>query len=142
MTRRAWGVACLLLAACRGEPPRAPGDPGLTQLVDSLVPSVERATGLAFKRHPRAALISREQAGDYLRTQLRKQLGDGRGRHLQDLYRLLGLLPDSVDLERLSLSVLTEQVAGYYDPDSSAFFGVAGASPVVLRLTVAHELVH
>lgn len=130
------------LAACRGEAPRPPGDPGLTQLVDSLVPPVERATGLKFVRHPRAALITREQAHAYLATQLDRQLGHGRGKHLTDVYRLLGLLPDSIDLARLYLDVLTEQVAGYYDPDSSAFFGVAGASPVVLRLTVAHELVH
>lgn len=143
---RAGTVAALLLLAllpsCRGEAPRAPGDPGLTQLVDSLVPSVERATGLTFKRRPRAALITREQAHAYLAKQLERQLGGGRGKALTDIYRLFGLIPDSLDLGRAYLDVLTEQVAGYYDPDSSAFFGVAGASPLVLRVTVEHELVH
>lgn len=143
---RAGTLAALLalaaLPSCRGTPPRAPGDPGLTQLVDSMVPAVEQAAGLKFKRHPRAAIITRDQARTYLDHELAKQLGQGRGRALTDVYRLFGLLPDSIDLQKLYLDVLTEQVAGYYDPDSSAFFGVAGASPVVLRLTVAHELVH
>ena len=136
-----WAMLALL-SACRGEAPRPAGDPGVSQLVDSLVPAVEQAAGLKFKRHPRAAIISREQAHAYLERQLQKQLGGGRGRALTDVYRLFGLLPDSIDLQRLYLDVLTEQVAGYYDPDSSAFFGLAGATPVVLRLTVAHELVH
>lgn len=140
--RRAIVAALALLAACRGEAPPQPGDPGLSRLVDSLVPAVERATGLPFKHHPRAALITREQAHAYLAKQLQRQLGGGRGRQLTDVYRLLGLLPDSADLGKLYLDVLTEQVAGYYDPDSSAFFGVAGATPTVLRLTVEHELVH
>ena len=135
-------IPTLLLGACRGEAPRAPGDPGLTQLVDSLVPAVEQATGLKFKHPPRAALITRDQAHAYLAAKLDEELGQGRGARLTDVYRLFGLLPDSIDLQRAYLDVLTEQVAGYYDPDSSAFFGVAGASPVVLRLTVAHELVH
>lgn len=135
-------IALLLGAGCRGEPPRAPGDPVLVALVDSLIPAVEQAAGIPFKHHPRAAIITRTQARAYLQQQLQRQLGGGRGRQLTDLYRLLGLLPDSVDLQKLYLDVLTEQVAGYYDPDSSAFFGVAGASPQVLRLTVEHELVH
>jgi len=33
-------------------------------------------------------------------------------------------------------------VAGYYDPDSSALFVVRGADPLVLKLILAHELVH
>lgn len=140
--RVALWVTFALLPACRGEAPRSAGDPGISALVDSLVPSVERAAGLKFKRHPRAAIITREQAHAYLDRQLQKQLGGGRGRALTDVYRLVGLLPDSIDLQRLYLDLLTEQVAGYYDPDSSAFFGLAGASPAVLRLTVAHELVH
>lgn len=135
-------AAALAVAGCRGGPPRAPGDPVLVALVDSLIPSVEKAAGESFRHRPRAAIISRAQARTYLQTQLQRQLGGGRGRQLTDLYRLLGLLPDSVDLQKLYLDVLTEQVAGYYDPDSSAFFGVAGASPAVLRLTVEHELVH
>ncbi len=106
------------------------------------MPHVESATGLTFKRAPRARMISREQAAAYVQRQLAIQLGGGRGEHLAASYRLLGLVPDSTDLTKLLGAVSAEQVAGYYDPDSSAFFGVRGASGAAYRITVAHELVH
>jgi hypothetical protein len=52
------------------------------------------------------------------------------------------LLPDTLELRRLLLDLYTEQVAGYYDPDSATLFGVAGADPTQLRLVLAHEMVH
>ncbi|MEO6067079.1 MAG: hypothetical protein ABIQ41_03740 [Gemmatimonadales bacterium] len=135
------GIA-LFATACRGEARPATEDAALARLVDSLIPQVEHATGLTFKRKPRAVIISREQARSYLVGQLQKQFPGERGRSLATSYRLLGLLPDTLDLQKLFLEILTEQVAGYYDPDSSAFFGVAGADPTTFRITVAHELVH
>jgi hypothetical protein len=135
-------IALLLLTGCRGAPRTASPDAELVRLVDSLTPSVERAVGLPFKRRPRARVISREQARAYLVGQLQKQLPADRAAQLSESYKLLGLLPDTLDLRALFLNVLTEQVAGYYDPDSGAFFGVEGASPVTFRTTVSHELVH
>lgn len=140
--RRALLAAACALAACRGEPPRAAEGLELARLVDSLAPSVERATGLRFARLPRAVVISREQARGYLLAKFREQFPGERARDLTRSYQLLGLLPDTLDLGRLLLDVLTEQVAGYYEPDSQAFFGVANADPVAFRVTVAHELVH
>ena len=40
------------------------------------------------------------------------------------------------------VELYTEQVAGYYDPDSAKLFGVEGADPLQLKVVVAHELVH
>jgi hypothetical protein len=57
-------------------------------------------------------------------------------------YRLFGLLPDTVDLGQLLLALYTEQVAGYYDPDSSALFAVGAEDRSQLRLVMAHELIH
>ena len=140
--KRFGALGLVLLVACRGEPRPTSADAELVRLVDSLVPSVERAVGLPFKRAPRARMISRAQARAYLVGQLQKQLPGDRAAQLSESYKLLGLLPDTIDLRALFVNVLTEQVAGYYDPDSGAFFGVEGASPVVFRTTVSHELVH
>jgi hypothetical protein len=52
------------------------------------------------------------------------------------------MLPDTLELERLLLDLYGEQVAGFYDPDSTMFFGVAGADPLELKLVLAHEMVH
>lgn len=142
MNRMSWyAVVLLVLGACRGAPP--PGDEDLvSRLVDSLAPSVEKAAGLKFKSPPRAAVRSREQVRAYILAKLDQELPPEKARGLQATYRLLGLLPDSLDLRALMLELFAEQVVGYYEPDSSMLFVVAKPDPQMLRLTVAHELVH
>ncbi len=143
--RRALAAAAAAVAltlACRGKPVRAQRDAGLAHLVDSLKPAVERAAGLRFKRTPNSALRSREQVRNYLIAKLRQELPPERVRGVEAAYRLLGMLPDTLDLERLLVDLYSEQVAGFYDPDSTMFFGVAGADPLQLKLVLAHEMVH
>jgi hypothetical protein len=141
-TFAAAAVAVALTLACRGEPVRAQRDAGLAHLVDSLKPAVERAAGLRFKRTPNSALRSREQVRNYLIAKLHEELPPKRVRGVEAAYRLLGMLPDTLDLERLLVDLYSEQVAGFYDPDSTMLFGVAGADPLQLKLVLAHEMVH
>src|SRR5205814_7547752 len=61
---------------------------------------------------------------------------------LQSALRLFGLIPDSLELRPTMIDVLTEQVAGYYDPDSNALYIPADIEPFQLRIVVSHELVH
>ena len=134
-------AAGILLMGCRGSQ-RAPSEnEALQHTIDSLVPLVEQATGLSFKRHPRGEMIDREEASAYIARQIERQLGGGRGEKIGSVYRLLGLLPDSIDLRTLEERVLAEQVAGFYDPERDRFFGVRG-NPVAMRLLISHELVH
>jgi hypothetical protein len=63
-------------------------------------------------------------------------------RGLETAYRLFGLLSDTLSLRALLLNLYAEQVAGYYDPDSTTLFGVEGADQAQLRLVLAHEMVH
>jgi len=131
------------LGGCRGEP-RGGRDPerALAALVDSLRPGVEKATGLTFRSPPRSALRTREQVRGYLIGKLDEELPPARLRGIETAYRLFGLLPDSLSLRGLLLDLYTEQVAGYYDPDSAMLFGVEGADRGQLRLVLAHELIH
>jgi len=138
----ATAVAQLLGAlACRGQPPAPAGD-DVARLIDSLRPAVEKAIGLRFRTPPRSAVRSREQVRAYILQKLDQELPAEKARGLQATYRLLGLLPDSLDLRALLLDLFTEQIVGYYEPDSTTLFVVANTDPQLLRLTVAHELVH
>jgi hypothetical protein len=130
------------LLSCRGEAPKGSSPDVLKRLVDSLQAPVERVTGLHFKSPPRSALRSRGQVRDYLIRKLDQELPSPRMQGLQTAYRLFGLLPDTLELRSLLLDLYTEQVAGFYDPDSATLFGVAGADPTQLRLVLAHEMVH
>jgi hypothetical protein len=130
------------MLSCRGEPPASAGPDTLSRLVDSLRGRVERATGLQFKSPPRSALRTRSQVRAYLLRKLDEELPSSKLVGLETAYRLFGLLPDTMALRPLLLELYTEQVAGYYDPDSATLFGVANADPAQLRVVIAHELVH
>lgn len=134
-------ASVLVALACRGRPPADAVD-ATSQLVDSLAPAVEKAVGLKFRTRPRSAVRSREQVRAYVLHKLDQELPSEKAHGLQASYRLLGLLPDSLDLRTLLLDLFTEQIVGYYEPDSTMLFVVANADPTVLRAVVSHELVH
>ena len=138
-------VLCLLVvaaAACRGKPRETDADRNLAHLVDSLMPAVEQSTGLKFKRRPESVLRTRDEVRSFVRAKLAQEMPPERFLQLTQAYTLLGLLPDSLDLRAVMEDMLSQQIAGYYDPDSATLYGVQGAEGPVLRLTVAHELVH
>ncbi|HEY8256544.1 MAG TPA: hypothetical protein VIG08_02700 [Gemmatimonadales bacterium] len=135
-------LAVLMLAACRGAPQQGADDRDLARLVDSLRAPVEQAAGMRFTSTPRSAMRSREQVRAYLMNKLDEELTPARLRGQETAYRLFGLLSDTLQLRPLLLDIYTEQVAGYYDPDSTTFFGVEGSARSQLRLVLAHEMVH
>ena len=129
-----------LLSACRGETPQVRDD--LASLVDSLKPSVERAAGIPFRAPLKAATRTREQLRAYLLERIDEDFSPERLRGTELAYRLLGLLPDSLELEDFLVELLTEQVAGFYDPRTSTLYGMEGMDRSALQLILAHEMVH
>ena len=118
------------------------GGAELKRAVDQMMPVVERATGLKFKRHPSVLRRTRAQVRAYVIHKFADDLPAAELAGAQAAYRLFGLLPDSVDLLRTMIDLLTEQVAGYYDPDSTALYIPTDIDPAQARLVISHELVH
>jgi hypothetical protein len=137
-------VLLVSLVACRGSSPsaQAVNQQQLERLVDSLMPSVSKASGLQFKSTPKSAVRTHEQIRAYLVHKMDRELPPAIMEGIDATYRLLGLLPDSLDLRKLFLDLYTEQIAGFYEPDSLTLYAVVGTDPGPLRLVLAHELVH
>lgn len=118
------------------------GHMDLTARVAATVPKVERAVGLSFKRPPRVEVRSKDQ----VRAFLERQFDDPRqARELAGTaaaFKLLGLIPDSLDLRKESENLLTEQIAGFYDPKTKVLYVIQGESDDMLDQIVPHELVH
>ena len=121
---------------------RAQDENAALQIAREVTPGVEQAVGLKFKREPAILVRSREQVRGYLSRKLVEEMPPPEMTAVQRTYRAFGLIPQTTDLRKLMLDLYSEQVAGYYDPDSSALFVVRGADPLVLKLILAHELVH
>ncbi|HEV8599533.1 MAG TPA: hypothetical protein VGQ69_09250 [Gemmatimonadales bacterium] len=138
---RAFGAVLFLVLGCRGAPPGTQ-DEQIVRMVDSLRPAVERAAGLHFRGPTRSAQRSREEVHQYILDHFEAEFPAERQHALQAVYTLLGLIPDTLSLKTLLIDLLTEQVVGYYDPESRTLYAVRGADPTALRFVLAHELTH
>jgi Zn-dependent peptidase ImmA (M78 family) len=135
------GMLCGLLTAC-GERGEAQSEARVRQLALELAPDVERAVGMPFIQPPLIAVRSREQVSAYLTRKVDDELPPSVLEGMAVAYQLFGLIPDTLDLRSLLLGLYTEQVVGYFDPDSATLYVVEGSDPVQLRMVLAHELVH
>ncbi len=139
-------AAGCLVTAC-DEPPRSDtlvvsSDPELRQIVSELLPLLMPRTGLELLHPVRVERRSREQLVAYLQAKLDEELPPDEERHLTRSYALLGLVPGEMDLRSLLLSLYTEQVPGFYDPDSTSLFVLDDEPPEALSTVLVHELVH
>jgi len=141
ITIRCIALILVCLAACRGSS-QSIDQQQLASLVDSLMPAVSKAAGLPFKSTPRSAIRTRDQIHAYLVAKMQRELPAAKLEGVSAAYRLLGMIPDSLDLGKLFLELYTEQIAGFYDPDSTTLFAVQGGDKATLHLVLAHELVH
>ncbi|MCC7133525.1 MAG: hypothetical protein IT352_12785 [Gemmatimonadales bacterium] len=142
--RGVWIAAMVMVVGlgCRGRAPGAADQSALQATVDSLVPQVEKAVGLTFRTKPRFAVRTKEEVKAYLLSKLSGEFPTAKIEGITAAYQLLELIPDTLDIKALLLPLYAEQVAGYYDPDSTTLYAVEGAKEDQLRLVLAHELVH
>jgi len=135
-------VGAMGSAACEQRAREVQGEAGLRQAVLQMLPSVERAIGLRFKQRPVVLRRTRVQVRDYVIHKFDDDLPPAELAGAQSAYRLFGLIPESLDLRRYMIDLLTEQVAGYFDPDSNALYVPSDIDPSQARLVISHELVH
>lgn len=137
--------AALLLAAvgCRQRAEAVQARTAIADMVRQSMPAVERAVGLRFKREPGVEIRTRQQVHDYALHKIDEDIPRAEFAVREAALKHLGLIPDTLDLHALLVNVYTEQIAGFYDPDSAALFIPADADTTSLRFfVISHELVH
>jgi hypothetical protein len=141
-------VAVALLAAAAGvgaQQPRAiviSSDPTLVELASDLLPDLAERSGLELRGPVKLERRSREQLTRYLEEKLDEELPPDEARATVDVYALLGLVPFDLDLRSVLLGLYSEQVAGFYEPDSTALFVMDDQGEAELQGVLVHELVH
>lgn len=129
-------------SACRGQERAARDTARVRAVVDSLLPRLQVLTGLTAEHPIRIGYRTRAEVHAYVMHQLDKDMSPAEAAGLEGTYAALGLIPDTLHLRRLLLDLYTEQVSGYYDPETKTFYTVEGTPPDLLRTVLAHELVH
>ncbi len=132
-------VAAVALAAC-ARAQRAQ-DPYGAQVADA-VPMIEKATGLRFKTQPRYEIRSKADVHAFLDKAFNEEKSARDIAAQQTVLRRLGIIPDTLDLRKLMLDLLTEQVVGFYDPKTKVLYIVQGSPADQVGFVIQHELVH
>jgi hypothetical protein len=117
-------------------------DPELAELAESLLPELAERSGLPLRAPVRLEERSRAQLVRYLEAKLDEELPADEARAVVDTYALLGLVPSNLDLRGVLLGLYTEQIAGFYEPDSTALFVLDDQARTDLEGLLIHELVH
>jgi len=120
-----------------------PLDAEALQSLEAIETQVSQLRGLFPIRRVAHRLLSQEDlrlriAQDLLSDYTEQEAADDAA-----LLTALGLLEDEIDLWQLYADLLSEQVAGFYDPESEEMLLVCGSSfGAVERFTYVHEFVH
>jgi hypothetical protein len=129
----------------QAQPPAAiQNGPELVALADQVANDVERLRGWTFKQPIKKEVTTIPATVEYLKQQVDETFPPSRALLVQGFLRTIGLLPPDADLRRMWVTLLENQVGGFYDTKTKSLHLVSrpGTPPVVERIVLAHELTH
>jgi len=129
-----------MLLACGDRTPA--GDGPFARQASRVIPKIEEATKLKFKSPPKIEMRTRDEVRRFLEEKLATELPAEELAGQERAYKRFGFIPDTLNLREFMVGLLTEQIAGYYDPATEVLYVVEGAEPALIDMTVGHELVH
>ncbi len=109
--------------------------------VDEILAFDSKQSGLPIKKQVKRRLTSRDEVESYL-TKHMKDEDVKRLERSSLVLKKFGLLPRDFDLEKLMVSLLREQVAGYYDPKTKTVNLLDWVPMEEQEGVMAHELTH
>jgi hypothetical protein len=126
-------------------PTTGSGNAQIDRLLEQIKTDTAKLRGLEPKKKVPEQFITQQQLNENLKRDMAEDYTPEEARRDAVALWLLRLVNDpSIDLYQLYLDLLTEQVAGYYDPEKDELFVLGNQqrlSPLA-RQTLAHEFVH
>lgn len=114
----------------------------LLRSIDTTLAFVSKDTHLANNRPIKRAIHTREEVSRILRDKMNEDEGAKRMERAELVLKKFGLLDRDFNLKPFLLSLLTEQVAGFYDPKTRTINLLDWVKPEEQQPVVAHELTH
>src|SRR6202522_2006199 len=159
-----FGIALLLVVAAAGvgatqtgSPQKSVGTPGsgsaapqashssspqFIETADQVLSQMSKLLSLPIKEPLKKSLRSKQEVRDYLIREDKEDKNDAERYADAKTLEAFGLIPPNFPLASFMLDVLTDQVAGLYDPKAKEFY-IADWIPIDEQRTVmSHELTH
>jgi hypothetical protein len=109
-----------------------------------LILDAEESRGLPFLAVPTITILDQAAFTERVNTDQRADLAEDDLTTDEALLRLLGMLEPDDDLESMIIELYTEQIAGFYDPETKELVVPVAADGItpLQSIAIVHELVH
>lgn len=146
-------LSCALLAALpavaqqaapQSVPPArvAPLNAEFAKAADEVLEEVSKLVALPVEHPLKKSIRTRQEIRDYVIRQMHEERDDAKRYADQKALEKFGLIPKGFDLDGFLVELLTEQIAGLYDPKGQEFYLADWISLSDQRMVIAHEMVH
>jgi hypothetical protein len=114
----------------------------LFRSVDEILSFASKDTDLPITHSVKRKLITRDEVNKYLREKFNDDAGAKRLERSEIVLKKFGLLDRDFNLQPFMISLLTEQVAGFYDNKTKTVNLLDWIEPEEQKPVLAHELTH
>ena len=123
-------------------PPSEATTPEFLATTDEVLNDMSELTGWKLKSPLKKSIRSRAEIREYILRQMDDEK-DAKERYASlRSGEAFGLFPKNFDLDHFLVDLLTEQVAGLYDPKTHEFYIADWIAPDEQRMVMSHELTH
>lgn len=121
-----------------------PLDPADVQMMDTIEGQVTRLRGLVPTQPVERVLMTQEQLYERMRQDSEEEFPPEEARDYALTLAAFDFLDPDIDMYDLLLRLYTEQIAGFYDPETEQIYVIAdlGLMGQMERLIYAHEFTH
>jgi hypothetical protein len=124
-------------------PPASPApNPEFLQAADEVLEQMSQILHLPIVEPLKKSLRSKEEIRAYLIREESEDKSDAQRYADRKALEAFGLIPRDFPLDSFMLQVLTDQVAGLYDPKAKEFYIADWIEPDEQREVMSHELTH
>lgn len=141
--------ACCHFSWAQTSPPIAPSDNSkvaanaeFVAAADEVLAQMSQITGLKLRTPLKKTLRSRDEIRAYVIREMDEDKNPAERYASARSAEAFGLLPKGFDFDSFMVELLTEQIAGLYDPKSHEFYIADWIPAVDQRMVMAHELTH
>jgi hypothetical protein len=122
--------------------PSAKNNPEFLAMADEVLQEMSAITGWELKTPLKKSIRSRQEIHAYVLREMDDEK-DAKERYASKRSaEAFGLIPKGFDLDGFMVDLLTEQIAGLYDPKAHEFYIADWIDPEDQRTVMSHELTH
>jgi hypothetical protein len=129
-------------APAKPGPSAAAANADFAAAADEVLQQMSEITGLKLRTPLKKSLRSREQIRAYVINEMNEDKDVAERYAGQRSAEAFGLLPKGFDLDSFMVDLLTEQIAGLYDPKAHEFYVADWIPAADQKMVMAHELTH